>query len=120
MNNKTLSAVALGSAIIALGIGLIVYVVTDKLMMVLWTALLIFGIALLALSFLYSSKSGKFGPSESIYRMVLGILLAVVGVIGMLHTYTDVSVWILIAIFLIALALVGIVVALMNGKKEGQ
>jgi peptidoglycan/LPS O-acetylase OafA/YrhL len=120
MNNKTLSAISLGSAIIALGIGLIVYVITDELAMILWTVLLIFGIALLAMSFLYSGKSGKFGPSEFVYRMVLGILLAVIGVIGILYTYTDVSIWILAAIFLIALALVGILVALMNGKKEGQ
>ena len=118
MNNRSLSAVALGSAIIALAVGLIVYVVTDRLTMILWTVLLIFGIALFALSFLYSSERGKFGPSESVYKMVLGVLLATAGVVGILYTYTDVSVWILAAIFLIVLALTGITVALANGKEE--
>ncbi|MCL1811257.1 MAG: hypothetical protein FWG41_03445 [Methanomassiliicoccaceae archaeon] len=120
MNNRTLSAVTLGSLIIALAVGLIVYVATDEWTMILWTTLLIFGIALFALSFLYPSESGKFGPSESLYRMVLGILLAVVGIVGILSVYTDLSSLILVAILLIALALVGIMAALMNGKKEGQ
>jgi phosphatidylglycerophosphate synthase len=117
-----LSAVTLGSFLISLGIGIIVYVATDYgLMIILWTTLLIFGIALLALSFMYSAESGKYGgPSESTFRMVAGILLAVVGFIGMLNMFTDVSLWILLAIFIIALAIVIIFVALTNGKKEGQ
>jgi hypothetical protein len=120
MNNKTLSAVTAGSLVIALAVGLIVYVVTDKWIMILWTFLLIFGIALFALSFLYPRESGKFGPSESSYMMVMSILPAAVGAKGLLNTCTDISNWILIAIFLIALALAGMTVALMNGKKEGK
>jgi len=121
MNNRTLSAVVLGSFLISLAIGLIVYAATDLgILIVLWTTLLIFGIALFALSFMYSAESGKFGPSEASYRMVGGILTAVVGLIGMLYTFTDVSIWILIAIFIIALAAVGMIVALTNGKKEGR
>jgi len=120
MNNRTLSAVTAVSAIIALAVGLIVYVITDELMMILWTALLIFGIALLALSFLCSSESGKFGPSESINRFVWGALMAVIGAMGILSTYADINIWILVAIFLIAMALVGTVALYVNGKKEGQ
>jgi len=120
MNNRTLSAVALGSFIIALAVGLIVYYATDYgLAVILWVTLLIFGIALFALSFLYSKESGKFTPSESLYRMVLGIIIAVLGLIGLLYTAANVNVIVLAAIFLIVLALVGITVALMNGKKEG-
>jgi len=121
MNTKTLSAVALGSFIIALAVGLLVYEATSYgLAIILWVAMLIFGIALFALSFLYSGESGKFSPSESSYRMVAGILIAVIGLIGILYETTDVSLLILAAIFLIALALVGISVALMNGNKEGK
>jgi len=118
MNNKTLSAVVLGSFIIALAIGLIAYYATNYgLAIILWVTLLIFGIALFALSFLSSGKSSKFGTSESSYRMVSGILIAVIGLIGILYTATSISIWILAAIFLIVLALVGISVALMNGKE---
>ncbi len=121
MNNRTLSAVTLGLFLVSLAVGLIVFVATGLgAAIILWTTMLIFGIALLAMSFMYSGESGKFGPSDSIYRMVGGILVAVIGLIGMLYTFTDLSIWILVAIFLIALALVGISVALVNGKKEGQ
>ena len=121
MNNKTLSAVTLGAFIIALAVGLIVYSVTDyDWTMIIWITLLIFGIALFALSFLSSSEPGKFGPSDSSYRMIMGILAATIGAVGLLNTLTNLSIWVLIAIFLIVLALVGISVALMNGKKEGK
>jgi len=121
MNNKLLSAVTLGSFLISLAVGLIIYVATDcGLLTILWTVLLIFGIALFALSFMYSGESKGFGPSESSYRMVLGIILAVIGLIGILNTFTDVDILILVAIFIIAVVLIGIFTALMNGKKEGQ
>jgi len=121
MDNRTLSAITLGSFLIALAIGIIVYVATSYgILMILWITLLIFGIALLALSFMYPTESGKFGPSESSFRMVWGILLAVMGFVGLLYTITNVNVWILVAIVLIAVAVVGILVALKNGKKEGR
>ena len=118
MNNRTLSAITLGALIIALGVSLIVYVASDEWTMILWVTMLIFGAALFALSFLYSGESGKFGPSESVYRMVVGIILLTAGAIGVLSTYTEINAWILIAAFIIVVALVGIVVAIMNGKKE--
>ncbi len=121
MNNKTLSAIVLGSFIVSLAIGLIIFALTDLgLMIVVWTVALLFGIDLFVLSFIYPGERGKFGPSESSYRMVVGAITAAVGLIGMLYTFTDLSVWILIAIFLIILAVVIIGVALMNGKKEGN
>jgi hypothetical protein len=118
MNNRTLSAVTLGAFLIALAVGIIAWVAMDSaLTMILWVTLLIFGIALFALSFLYPKGSGKFGPSEFIYRMVAGIIIAAIGLIGILFTETEISIWILAAIFLIVLAVVGITVALMNGKE---
>ena len=121
MNNRTLSAVVLGSFIIALAVGLIAYYATDYgLAIILWVTLLIFGIALFALSFLYPKESGKFTPSESLYRTVLGLIIAVIGLIGLLYTATSISWIILVAVFLIVLAVVGIAVALTNGKKEGR
>jgi len=121
MNNRTLSAVTFGAIMISLALGLIFYVALDRgLGIILWITLLFVGIAVFALSFLYSKESGKFGPSESAYRMVIGILMAVIGAIGLLYTFTDISLLILVAIFLIVLAAVGISVALMNGKKEGK
>ncbi|MDR3074875.1 MAG: hypothetical protein LBU30_02405 [Candidatus Methanoplasma sp.] len=119
MKSRTLSAVTLGLFIISLAAGLIVFSVTDHgPMIILWVTILIFGTALFVMSFMYSGEIGKFGPSDSIYMMVPAILLAVIGLLGILHMFTDLSIWILVAVFLIALALVGISVALENGKKE--
>ena len=121
MNNRTLSAALLGAFIIALAVGLIIFAVTDYgVTVILWITLLIFGIALVALSFMYPKESGKFGPSEFIYKLVAGVILAMIGLIGMLFTLTDMDPLILAAIFLIVLAVVIVAVALMNGKKEGK
>ncbi|MDR1405440.1 MAG: hypothetical protein LBJ20_07755 [Candidatus Methanoplasma sp.] len=121
MNNRTLSAVTLGLFIISLAIGLMVFAATDYgLIIVLCTTVLIFGIALFAVSFMYPGESGKFGPSDRMYRAISGILAATVGFVGMLHIFTDLSIWILAGVFLIVLASVGISAALINGKKEGQ
>jgi len=121
MNNNTTSAVIIGSAIIAVAVGLIVYAaIGGSVTIVLWISTLIFGMSLVALSFLSSNKSGKFSPSEFIYRFVNGVLIAVFGAMGLLYIYADVSNWILVAIFLIALALLGIAAAVVSGKREGQ
>ncbi|MCL2148764.1 MAG: hypothetical protein FWH47_05450 [Methanomassiliicoccaceae archaeon] len=120
MNNRTLSAVTLGSLMVSLAVGLIAYVLTDKLVMILWTALLVSGVALFALSFLYPRESGKFGPSPSTYMMAWGVIAATAGVVGVLGAYTDISIWILAAIIIIVLAVLGMMIALMNGKKEGS
>ncbi|MCL2031778.1 MAG: hypothetical protein FWG96_00665 [Methanomassiliicoccaceae archaeon] len=120
MNNRTLSAVTLGSLIISLAVGLIVYVLTDRWIMILWTTMLIFGIALFVLSFMYPRESGKFGPSAFTYIMAWGVIAAAVGTVGILSVYTDISIWILAAILLIVLAVEGMTIAFMNGKKEGQ
>jgi len=121
MNNRTLSATVLGAFIIALAVGLITYAMTDYgLTIILWVTLLIFGIAVFAMSFMYPKESGKFGPSESSYRMVVGSIAALAGLIGLLYTITDIDPLILTAIFLIAFAVVIIAVALMNRNKEGQ
>lgn len=122
MNNRTLSAITLGSFLISLAIGLIVFAVTGgELTTVLWITMLIFGIALLIMSFRYSGEDRKFGPSDSIYRMTAGIIIAIAGLIGLLNVFIPgLSMLISVAIFLVAVALVGIFVAVTNGKKEGK
>jgi membrane-bound ClpP family serine protease len=120
MNNKTLPALTVGAFLLAVGIGLIIYSATDNgILIVLWIALLIFGVFLLISSTMSSKQSGKFGPSDFSYRLAMGAIVATVGVIGLLYTFTDLSVWILVAIFIIVIAVVGMAIAFTNGKKEG-
>jgi hypothetical protein len=109
------------SFLIALAIGIIVYALTDYgILIILWITLLIFGAALLVMSFMSSKESGKFGPSDFSYRMVMGAFITAIGLIGLLSTFTSLSWWILLAIFIIVVAVVVLAVTLTNGKKEGQ
>lgn len=118
-NSRTLSAVTLGMFIISLAAGLVVYSMTDAgVSTVLWTTALAFGICLCAVSTLHSGDETGFGPSESMYRLATGAVLAAIGLVGMLHSFTDVSDLILIALFLMIIAAIGIAVALVNGKKK--
>lgn len=121
MNNRTLSAALLGAFIIALAVGLICFAVTDHgVTIILWITLLIFGGALVALSIVYPKDGTKFGPSESVYRMVAGTIAATAGLMGLLFTMTEMDPIILAALFLIVLAAVIIAAALKNGKNEGK
>jgi len=121
MNTRTLSAVTLGAFLLSFAIGLIAGMITDNIIFgTVCISILIFGIALAAISLLYSGGHSNFGPSEGMYKMVSGIMLAATGLIGTLAVYTDISLTILAAIFIVILALAIIIVALINGKKEGN
>jgi len=121
MNKNTLSAVTLGLLLLSVAAGIIVWQITDEgIGVALCMILLIFGIGLFALSFLDSGVPSKFGPSESTYKLVIGIIIAVFGVAGLLNIFTDLSIWILAALVIIVVAVLGITIALTNGKKEAK
>ncbi len=121
LNNRTLSAVSLGMFIIALAIGIIAYMALDKgVLIILWVTALIFGLTLCLMSNLFSDKTTGAGPSERIYRLAVGAFVALIGIVGLMYTATNID-WIyLIAIFLIGIAAIGIAIALINNKKEAS
>jgi hypothetical protein len=113
-----MSAVTFGLIIIAVAVGLIVYYTTENVLGTIGVVLLIVG-ALLSLTALgYSAVPDKFGPSEAMYRLVAGLVAADIGLVVLLAGFTNLGAIILIAIFLIILAAVGIMTALVNGKEE--
>jgi hypothetical protein len=116
MNSRTTSAVTLGLIIIALAVGLIVYHLTDSIPGGIAVIILVAGIALASTSLGFSGTPDKYGPSDSLYRLVVGLVVAVIGVIILVYAFTDLSAIILVAIFLIAIALIGIFAAVFNGK----
>lgn len=118
-DNRTVSAVVLGLFIIGVAAGFILYsTVKDDITIILWTVLIVGGLALVILSDMFTGKDTGFGPSESAYRAVVGAVCIVIGIVGMLFIFTDVDLWVLAAIFLIAIAVIGMAVALSNGRKE--
>jgi hypothetical protein len=116
MNSRTTSAVTLGLVIIALAVGLIVYYLTDNVLGGISVIILVAGIALASTSIGFSGVPDKYGPSDFLYRLVVGLVVAVIGVIILISAFTDVSGIILAAIFIIAIAVIGIFAALVNGK----
>jgi hypothetical protein len=116
MNNRTTSAVTLGLVIIALAVGLIVYYLTDSIPGGIAVTILVAGIAVASTSIGYSGTPDKYGPSDLLYRLVAGLVVAVIGVIILIYAFTDLSAIILVAIFLVAIALIGIFAAIFNGK----
>jgi len=125
MNNNTLSAITAVAFIVAIAIGLIVYLMTDYgLMIILWVTLLIFGLAFGVLSLWHPKDPSKFGPSPLINNMIIGYIIAMIGVIGLLYTTTDLDPVILIVILLISLAwviIMGVLAKkLLTKNKEGQ
>ncbi|MDR2845665.1 MAG: hypothetical protein LBV63_00120 [Candidatus Methanoplasma sp.] len=116
MNSRTTSAVTLGLVIIALAVGLIVYYLTDSIPGGISAIILVAGIAVASTSIGFSGTPDKYGPSDFLYRLVVGLVMAVVGVIILIYAFTDLSTIILAAIFLVAIALIGIFAAVFNGK----
>ena len=117
-DKRTVSAVTLGVFIIALAVALVAYNLMNKgVLVIVWITALIFGIALCFLSNLYESSERRDEPSEGTYRLAMGAVTALIGIVGLCGTmgleliYTAV-------ILLIGIALIGITVALMNMKRS--
>jgi len=74
------------------------------------------GIGIAALSLMFSGTPDKFGPSERVYRLVAGVLLAIIGAVLLLHGF-GAAWYILIAVLLIGIAILGALTAISNSKK---
>jgi hypothetical protein len=120
MNKNTLSAVTLGLLLLSVAAGIIVWQITDEGPGALCVIMLIFGIGLIALSFLDSGVPSKFGPSESTYKLVIGTIIAAFGIAGLLGIFAGLNIWILAALIIIVIAVLGMIIALTNGKKEAK
>lgn len=74
------------------------------------------GIGIAALSLMFSGTPDKFGPSERVYRLVAGVLLAIIGAVLLLHGF-GAAWYILIAVLLIGIAILGALTAISNSKQ---
>lgn len=116
---RTRGAVVAAAAIIAVAVGLLVCGLGNLAWLnMLWIFLLIFGLALVAVGFTYSSTPDKFGPSEQVYRLAVGAILALFGLVGLLWQNTSAGWFVYLAVLLIGIALIGVVFALGNRKNS--
>lgn len=114
---RTRQAVVAAFVLIALALAIIVYGATDAgASGAVGVFLLITGIGITVLSFLFSNEPDKFGPSELMYRLVAGLLILIVGLAVLLYAL-DVEGYVIAAVVIIAIALIGLCTALINGKN---
>lgn len=115
---RTREAVVAAFVLIALALAVIIYGATDAGLLGAFAAFLIVtGIGLAVMSVMFDSTPDKFGPSEMMYRMVFGTLLFVAGLACLLYTF-DVKGYVILAVVILAIAVIGLCAALVNGKKS--
>ena len=94
-----------GVLIASVAAGLIVWKVGDfGVQSVFYTIFVITGVYLVIASFFQEAKL-DFAPSDSSFYLVIGTLLATVGVLGFVDMLTDVDMWVLVAAFILVFAL---------------
>ena len=77
---------------------------------------LVLGIGIAALSLMFSGTPDKFGPSEKVFRLVAGVILALIGAVLLLHVW-GAAWYILVAVLLVGIAVLGALTALSNSKN---
>ena len=77
---------------------------------------LVLGIGIAALSLMFSGTPDKFGPSEKVFRLVAGVILAPIGAVLLLHVW-GAAWYILVAVLLVGIAVLGALTALSNSKN---
>lgn len=116
---RTRGAVVTAAAIIAIALGLLICGLGHLAWLnMLWIFLLVFGLALIAVGFVYSSVPDKFGPSEQTYRVAAGAVLALFGFVGIIWQNTKVGWFVYVAVLLIGIALIGMTVAVGTRKSS--
>ena len=94
-----------GVLIASVAAGLIVWKVGDfGVQSIFYTIFAITGVYLVIASFFQEAKL-DFAPSDSSFYLVIGTLLATVGVLGFVDMTTDVDLWVLVAAFILVFAI---------------
>lgn len=104
-------------ALIGIAVGALLYGLADVgITVAIGVILIILGIDILAVGSTYSAEPDKFGPSEGMYRVAVGSVIALIGAIMVIVGY-DVNIWVAVAVFIIGIALIGLATGLVNGRK---
>ena len=105
INTRRAYGLLAGVLIASVALGLIVWKVGDfGVQSVFYTIFVITGVYLVIASFFQEAKL-DFAPSDSSFYLVIGTLLATVGVLGFVDLTTDVEIWVLVAAFILVFAI---------------
>lgn len=110
---RTWNAISLGVLLLAIAVGLILYVVTDDLLDIFAAILFVYGIYVAVMSTAKKGGETNFGPSSADAAMAGGAILAGVGLMCFAYSFTG-NVLITVAVLIIVVAVVGITMAVKN------
>lgn len=113
LNPRTWNAISAGVLLLAIAIGIILYVVTGDILDTFATILLVYGVYIAVMSFAKKGGEDNFGPSAADAAMAGGAVLAGIGLACFAYSFSE-SVLITVAVLIIVLAVVGIVMAVKN------
>ncbi len=110
---RTWNAISAGVLLLAIAVGIILYVVTGDLIDVLAAILVFYGAYMAVASFAKKGGEDNFGPSAADATMAGGAVLAGVGLAMFAYSFSG-DVLITVAVLIVVVAIVGILLALKN------
>ena len=113
LNPRTWNAISAGVLLLAIAVGVLLFVATDDLLSTFSVILLVYGLYIAVMSFAKKGGEDNFGPSAADAAMAAGAVIAGIGLAGFAYSFTD-NVLITVAVLIIVLAVVGIVMAIKN------
>ncbi|MDD4185609.1 MAG: hypothetical protein PHX75_03110 [Candidatus Methanomethylophilaceae archaeon] len=105
INARSDAGILIGVTILALALGIVVWMITD---LPWYSVLLVFMIvigAYLLIRSIFMESTVDMAPTRGEFGLVWGYLLLAAGFVGVLYITTDLEAWILFVIFLILVAL---------------
>jgi len=105
INARSDAGILIGVTILALALGIVVWMITD---LPWYSVLLVFMIvigAYLLIRSIFMESTVDMAPTRGEFGLVWGYLLLAAGFVGVLYIATDLEAWILFVIFLILVAL---------------
>ncbi len=113
--NRALSTITGAIFLISLVAGLAAYYMTDMgISIVLWIVLIIMGVTVAVFAPLQKNLSTNFGPNNTDYSLVMGVMLLVVGLAGYIWVFTDLGWLAPVALILVAIAALAIILVVKN------
>ena len=113
--NRALSTITSAIFLISLVAGLAAYYATDMgISIILWVVLIIMGITIAVLAPMRKNLSTNFGPNNTDYNFVMGVMVSVIGVAGYIWVFTDLGWLAPVALILLAIAAMAIILVVKN------
>lgn len=113
VRGRTWNAITAGALLLAIALGVVLYIQTRDVFDAVWTILIVFGVYMAASSVARSRDENGFGPSEADMAVVGGSLIAGIGVAGLVYSFTD-EVLYTVVIIIAIVAIVGIIMSIKN------